>query len=108
MGSSAPAAGGETWGYRELPLSVAPPRVDGRPLEFGSIGSNAGQPQLAFLRHTAERGWHYADTPVDEAGKPYRGFVPNNGSRRASLPRAASWSVATPPGPPTARWSCAT
>src|SRR5204862_895079 len=36
----------------------------------------------AFLRYTDATDWQIAETPVDEQGKPYRGFIPNEASAR--------------------------
>ena len=69
---------GEAWGYRQLPLAVGTARVGTRELRFGPIVDPTRQEgQLAFLRHTDASGWQVFDTPVDEAGQPYRGPIPN-------------------------------
>jgi hypothetical protein len=78
MGAS---AGGETWGYRQLPLAVGSVRVGTRQVDIASSGA-VSDPQLAFMRHTDANGWLVFDTPVDEAGQPYRGPVPNRLSAR--------------------------
>ncbi len=79
MGAS--ESGGEVWGYRKLPLRVAPPVVDGQPLRFGP-GAEDGQ--LAFLRYTPATGWRYEQTPLDEAGNPSRGPIANPQSARVT------------------------
>ena len=68
-------------GVSAPPLSVPPPRVDGQPLEYGPAGAGAPEQQLAFLRWTAATGWRYAQTPVDESGDRYRGFLPPRSAR---------------------------
>ncbi len=85
MGAADDQAGGEVWGYRKLPLSLAPPKVGGQALEFGSQPSNAGfDPQLAFLRWTRATGWRYEQTPQDESGRALRGFLINERSARVT------------------------
>ncbi len=74
---------GETWAYRQLPLSVGSVKRDGQPLEFGSPSNPAfPEPQLAFLRHTDAGGWQVYETPQDQLGRPYRGPSPNKLSVR--------------------------
>jgi len=93
MGSSPAASAGEVWGYRRLPLDVGPPVAGGRRLEFGDPGSVSNpDPQLAFLRYADATGWQVYETPVDEAGKPFRGMLDNPLSARMT-PRAGGLLV---------------
>ncbi len=83
MGASPGGEPGEAWGYRQLPLAVGDVRVGAREIPFGPVLNPAQpEPQLAFLRHTDANGWQVFDTPVDEAGAPYRGPIPNRLSAR--------------------------
>ncbi len=83
MGAAPAAAPGETWGYRELPLTVD--RIGGSTSGFGPIANPLQPaPQLAFLRHTANSGWRVAELPQDEQGNPYRGMAPNRLSARVT------------------------
>ncbi len=83
MGAAPAGQPGEAWGYRMLPLAIGDVRVGSRELPFApTSGSGQPEPQLAFLRHTDADGWQVFDTPVDESGHPYRGFVPNRLSAR--------------------------
>jgi hypothetical protein len=79
MGAS---AGGEAWGYRQLPLAVGSVKVGTRPVDIAPLPGGALGPQLAFARHTENNGWQVFDTPLDEAGQPYRGPIPNRLSAR--------------------------
>ena len=94
----------EAWGYRQLPLTVAPPVVDGRPLEFGP-GQEDGQ--LAFLRHTPATGWRYEQTPLDEARQPVPRADPEPALRAGDAGRRRRCSsAATAFARPTTRsWS---
>jgi len=85
IGASPGGEPGEAWGYRQLPVAVGSVRVGTRQLSFGPV-ANPAQPdlQLAFLRHTDATGWQVFDTPVDEAGQPYRGPDPNRLSARVT------------------------
>lgn len=77
------SAGGETWGYRLLPSSVISAATAAGPVEFApQAGPGSAGPQLAVLRHTDQTGWQIAQTPLDEAGNPYRGMAPNPLSAR--------------------------
>lgn len=83
IGAAPAGEPGEAWGYRQLPLAVGAVRVGTRSLAFGPSPSPAQpDPQLAFVRHTDASGWQVFDTPVDEAGDPYRGPFPNRLSAR--------------------------
>jgi hypothetical protein len=83
MGAAPGGQPGEAWGYRLLPLAVGEVRTGAGKLAFGpSLGTGAPDPQLAFLRHTDAGGWQVFATPVDEAGNPYRGPIPNRLSAR--------------------------
>src|SRR5262245_48189977 len=81
MGAADADAGGEVWGYRQLPLAVAPPVVDDHKLEFGP---GEEDPQLAFLRYTPATGWRYEQTPADDQGNAIRGPIPNSQSARVT------------------------
>ncbi len=73
----------ETWGYRELPLTVD--RIAGSSTGFGPVANPLQPaPQLAFLRHTSAAGWRVAELPQDEQGNPYRGMTPNRLSARVT------------------------
>jgi hypothetical protein len=80
MGSSSPDTG-ETWAYRELPLSAGDPIAGGQPLQLGPQTDPASR-QLAFLRYTASAGWQYVDTPLDAGGHPLRFLQANASSAR--------------------------
>ncbi len=90
LGSADPAmtligasAGGEAWGYRELPLAVGAVSAAGAgPLRFAPGAGAAPRPQLAFTRYAEGGEWQVFATPLDEAGNPYRGPVPNRLSAR--------------------------
>ena len=83
MGAAPGGEAGEAWGYRRIPLAVGEVRVAGHSLEFGPPSDpSAPEPQLAFARHTDATGWQVYDTPVDRAGQPYRGPLPNRLSAR--------------------------
>ncbi len=83
MGAAPGGEPGEAWGYRSLPLSVGAVTVGSRSLGFGPQ-ANPSQParQLAFLRYADGGSWRVFDTPVDAAGNPYRGPIPNRLSAR--------------------------
>lgn len=86
MGAATAGAPGETWAYRELPLSVPLLSLDaGGTLGFGPVAHPATPaPQLVFERTTDAAGgvWSAVQTPVDEHGDPYRGPQPNAASAR--------------------------
>jgi hypothetical protein len=85
LGASPGGAPGEAWAYRELPLAVGEVRVGTRRLDtVPPPGGGPADPQLAFVRHTEANGWQVFDLPVDEAGQPYRGPVPNPLSGRTT------------------------
>jgi hypothetical protein len=100
----AAATTGETWGYRQLPLSVGAVIADGRALPFGAPADPADpEPQLAFVRHRPGTEWQVAETPVAEDGvTPYRGMVPNRLSARVT-PRGGALLVGTDPERPLDR-----
>ena len=83
MGSAVSGPAAETWGYRQLPGDVGSAEVGSQPLAFGPPldPANPGR-QLAFLRYAEGSGWQVFQTPVDRAGNPYRGPVPNPLSAR--------------------------
>ena len=72
---------GATAGFR---CSVAPPVVDGQPLEFGP-GEEDGQ--LAFLRYTPATGWRYEQTPARPGGQPVAGPDPESAVRAGDAGR---------------------
>ena len=83
MGAAAAGLPGEAWGYRELPLAVGEVRAGSRRLDFGPPANPAAPTkQLAFTRYTEGSGWQVFATPLDAAGNPYRGPVPNRLSAR--------------------------
>ena len=83
IGAAPAAATPEAWGYRQLPLAVGAATAGNRALAFGPpLEAGNPRPQLAFLRYTEASGWQVYDTPVDAAGNPYRGPVPNRLSAR--------------------------
>ena len=84
VGAAPTGEPGEAWGYRRLPLSVGAVSVGTRQLRFGPQTGTPPIPQLAFIRHTDANGWQVFDTPVDEAGNPYRGPAPNRLSARVT------------------------
>jgi hypothetical protein len=84
MGAAPAGEPGEAWGYRRLPLTVGAVSVGTRRLRFGPQTGTPPIPQLAFIRHTNANGWQVFDTPVDEAGNPYRGPAPNRLSARVT------------------------
>nr|MBA2420928.1 hypothetical protein [Thermoleophilaceae bacterium] len=84
MGSAPQGTAGEAWGYRQLPLTVGSVRAGARALEFGPTSSTRPESQLVFLRHTSVTGWQVYETPLDEGGRPYRGFSANELSARTT------------------------
>jgi hypothetical protein len=86
MGAATAGAPGEAWAYKVLPLDVPPPAdSSGRdafaPTSPSSSGSSQGQ--LVFERASDEDpDWTIAETPLEEAGQPYRGMQPNRLSAR--------------------------
>ena len=85
MGAAPRGQPGEAWGYRQLPLTVGAVGGGGLEVAFGPPGDPVRpDPQLAFLRHTDATGWRIAQTPLDAAGRPYRGFIPNRLSGRVT------------------------
>jgi hypothetical protein len=84
MGAAPNGQPGEAWGWRQLPLTVGSVGGEGD-VAFGPPADPARpNPQLAFLQHTDATGWRIAETPLDAAGRPYRGFVPNRLSGRVT------------------------
>ena len=83
IGAAPAGEPGEAWGYRQLPLAVGAATAGSRSIPFGPPLEAANpRPQLAFLRYTDGSGWQVYETPVDAAGNPYRGPVPNRLSAR--------------------------
>jgi hypothetical protein len=100
MGAAPAGAPGEAWGYRELPLAVGQVQAGGHVLPMGAPADPSDpDPQLAFVRHTDATGWQVFDTPLDEAGRPYRGPVPNRLSARIT-PRGGGVLVGRDPNRP--------
>jgi hypothetical protein len=84
MGAATAGAPGEAWAYRVLPLDVpAPVDPSGRAAFAPAPASGSTQGQLVFERASDEDSdWTIAETPLDEAGQPYRGMQPNRLSAR--------------------------
>ncbi len=83
IGAAPAGEPGEAWGYRQLPLAVGGAEAGSRQIPFGPpLQAGNPRPQLAFLRYTDASGWQVFETPVDVAGNPYRGPVPNRLSAR--------------------------
>ena len=84
MGAATAGAPGEAWAYKVLPLDVSPPAdTAGRDAFAPALASDASQGQLVFERASDEDAdWTIAETPLDEAGQPYRGMQPNRISAR--------------------------
>ncbi len=94
MGAASPEAGGEAWGYRQLPRNVPPPVVDGRPLEFGPGEEDRAACVPAL--HARNRMALRADT-AGRAGQPHRAArFPN---RRSARVTAAGGGAARRPRP---------
>ena len=84
MGAATAGAPGEAWAYKVLPLDVSPPAdTGGRDAFAPAPASGSSQGQLVFERASDEDSdWTIAETPLDEAGLPYRGMQPNRLSAR--------------------------
>jgi len=84
MGAATAGAPGEAWAYKVLPLDVSPPvDTSGRDAFAPTPGAGSSQGQLVFERASDEDSdWTIAETPLDEAGQPYRGMQPNRLSTR--------------------------
>ena len=85
MGGARAGDPGEAWAYRVLPLDTPPPAVPGGSATFADPprGSAFVAGQLVFERATdADPNWNIAQTPLDRAGRPYRGMQPNRLSAR--------------------------
>jgi hypothetical protein len=84
MGAATAGAPGEAWAYKVLPLDVPPPAdSSGRDAFAPAPASGSSQGQLVFERASDEDSdWAIAETPLDEAGRPYRGMQPNRLSAR--------------------------
>jgi hypothetical protein len=86
MGAAIGGAPGEAWAYKVLPLDVPPPAdSSGRDAFAPASSSSSGSPQgqLVFERASDEDSdWTIAETPLEEAGQPYRGMQPNRLSAR--------------------------
>ncbi len=84
MGAAIAGAPGEAWAYEVLPLDVPPSQDASGRAQFAtpaSGGSPAGQ--LVFERATdADPDWAIQETPLSEAGQPYRGMQPDRPSAR--------------------------
>jgi hypothetical protein len=87
MGAATAGAPGEAWAYKVLPLDVSPPAdTAGRDPFAPAPASGSSQGQLVFERASDEDSdWTIAETPLDEAGQPYRGMQPNRLSARITL-----------------------
>jgi hypothetical protein len=86
MGAATAGAPGEAWAYKVLPLDVPPPADSTGRDAFApapASGSGSASGQLVFERASDEDSdWTIAETPLDEAGQPYRGMQPNRLSAR--------------------------
>jgi hypothetical protein len=84
MGSATAGEPGEAWAYRVLPLDVSPPaNASGRAQFAAPPGGSSPPGQLVFERATdSDPDWTIQETPVDEAGRPYRGMSPDRPSAR--------------------------
>jgi len=82
MGAATSGPPGEAWAYRLLPLDV-PPASGSEDEVFAPAAKTSPQDQLVFERATdADPDWTIAETPLNEAGQPYRGMEPNRLSTR--------------------------
>ncbi|WP_230316109.1 hypothetical protein [Conexibacter sp. W3-3-2] len=82
---------GETWAYRVLPSTAAPPAAAGDEATFGAPGAGIRpDPQLAFLRATDDSSWSVVQTPLGRDGRPSRGITPNVRAARV-LPRGGGF-----------------
>lgn len=84
MGAATAGAPGEAWAYKVLPLDVPPPAdTAGRDVFAPAPPAGSSQGQLVFERASDEdSNWTIAETPLEEAGQPYRGMQPNRLSAR--------------------------
>ena len=83
MGAAPEGEPGEAWGYRQLPARSLRRSSTVSALEFGQPAEpESPDPQLVFCATRTRSGWQVVETPVDEEGKPYRGFIPNERSAR--------------------------
>jgi hypothetical protein len=84
MGAATAGAPGEAWAYRMLPLDVpAPADPSGHAAFAPAPASGSTQGQLVFERAGDEDSdWTISETPLDEAGQPYRGMQPDRLSAR--------------------------
>jgi hypothetical protein len=84
MGAATAGAPGEAWAYKVLPQDVPPPAdASGNDAFAATPAAGSAQGQLVFERASDEdSNWTIAETPLDEAGRPYRGMQPNRLSAR--------------------------
>jgi hypothetical protein len=84
MGAATAGAPGEAWAYKLLPLDVPPPAgTSGHAAFAPPSAAGSSQGQLVFERASDEdSNWTIQETPLDEAGQPYRGMQPNRLSAR--------------------------
>jgi hypothetical protein len=82
MGAATAGEAGEAWAYRVLALDVSPPTNPSGRAAFATPPSGSSPPgQLVFERATdADPDWSIQETPLDEAGQPYRGIAPDRPS----------------------------
>jgi hypothetical protein len=81
MGAATAGEAGEAWAYRVLPLDVPVPSSSSGRVQFAAAAGSSPQGQLVFERATdADSDWTIAETPLDEAGQPYRGMAPDRPS----------------------------
>jgi hypothetical protein len=84
MGAATAGAPGEAWAYKVLPLDVPPPAdTSGHAAFAPPSAAGSAQGQLVFERSSDEdSNWTIQETPLNEAGQPYRGMQPNRLSAR--------------------------
>ncbi len=84
MGAATAGALGEAWAYKVLPLDVPPPAdTSGHAAFAPPSAAGSAQGQLVFERASDEgSNWTIQETPLNEAGQPYRGMQPNRLSAR--------------------------
>jgi hypothetical protein len=84
MGAATAGVPGEAWAYKVLPLDVPPPAdTSGHAAFAPPSAAGSAQGQLVFERSSDEdSNWTIQETPLNEAGQPYRGMQPNRLSAR--------------------------
>ena len=78
MGAATAGEPGEAWAYRVLPLDVSAPVNSSGHVAFAPPIGSSPPGQLVFERVTdADSNWTIQETPLNEAGQPYRGMQPD-------------------------------